>query len=135
MGKQRKKKHQKQTATGPNAGPGVRWERIDLRDPRILPLEDADYDTAKLLLGERMRINLEATGHPLHHLTADGTIVEPDPTIEMLMTHVSPDEMPPIPAARPGAPPAVPVVRDWYEHDPGRAWLQGYLAAQREGPR
>jgi hypothetical protein len=117
-----KKPRKKQTANTP------RRERIPVKDIQ-LP-QDGSYDTAKEAIALRMSANLASTGHPLHHQTADGTIVEPDPTLEMLMTHVSPDEMPPIPAARPDAWPAVPVVRDCYEREPGRTWLLRWLAAQ-----
>jgi hypothetical protein len=79
--------------------------------------------------------NLAWTGHLLHHSTADGTVVDADPTLEELMTHVAPDELPPRPAARPDALPAVPVIRDWYEREPGRTWMQQSIARSQQEAR
>lgn len=53
----------------------------------------------------RIAANLRDTGHPFHHLTADGTVVDADPTLEYALSR--------IPAL-----PAVPVDRRHYGFDP-----------------
>jgi hypothetical protein len=90
-------------------------------------------DIAKGILTMRIVLNLAQTGHPTHHRTADGTIVEPDPTLEALRALVSPKEMPPIPLPLTDALPAVPVIRDWYAREPGRAWLGRWVAGAKRG--
>jgi len=115
----RKQHRKKQPANTP------RLERVDVRD--LLSREQFSYDDAKAIVRQRMLWNLAYTGHPLHHRTQDGTIVEPDPAVEELLEKLSPDEQPPIPAALPGALPTVPVIRDWYEREPGRTWLAYYI--------
>jgi hypothetical protein len=40
-------------------------------------------------LERRLELNLRNTGHPFYHKTADGTIVEPDPTLEYLLSIIS----------------------------------------------
>jgi hypothetical protein len=72
------------------------------------------------------------TGLPLHHSTADGTVVDADPTLEEMMRHVAPDELPPRPAARPDVLPAVPVVHDWYERGRGRTSMQQGIARSHQ---
>lgn len=63
----------------------------------------------------RMELNVAKTGHPFHHMTADGTIVDSDPTLEQVMSDVGPDDMPPIPAYDASqALPTVPVNRSHY---------------------
>lgn len=104
MGKNPRKK---QTATG--ASPRREWVALD----KIRRLQDGSYDVNKEAVAWRLQHNLEHTGHPFRHLTADGTVVEPDPTLEDMMQHVSHDEMPPIPPALLDALPSVPVIRDW----------------------
>ncbi len=70
--------------------PRLKW--VNLKDVE-LP-QDAGYDKNKSVVTDRMNWNLANTGHPLHHQTLDGTIVEPDPSLEEMMAHVTPDEMP-----------------------------------------
>jgi hypothetical protein len=106
-------------------------ERVRIDTTTVMRPEDGSYDQAKQGLIWRMQLNLSRAGHPLHHMTANGAIVEPDPVVETLMTHVSPDEMPPIPEPHPAAPPAVPVIRDWYEREPGRTWMAMYVEQQK----
>lgn len=45
-------------------------------------------ETQHLVLMERIRSNISETGHPLHHKTADGTIVDADPTLEHMMKNL-----------------------------------------------
>lgn len=47
----------------------------------------------------RMHLNIEHTGHPFHHLTAEGTIVDADPTLEYRIAHLS-DTAPAVPVDR-----------------------------------
>jgi hypothetical protein len=64
----------------------------------------------------RMARNLANTGHPLHHRTADGTIVDADPTLQEWMATC--DDVPPVPSYDPKlATPAVPVNRRHYGFD------------------
>ncbi len=53
----------------------------------------------------RMKINLEETGHPMHHKTVDGTIVDLDPTLEHWINQLKPL-------------PSIPVNRKHYGFDP-----------------
>lgn len=45
------------------------------------PQQMSDAECAAML-ANRFVMNLRETGHPFHHLTASGVIVEPDPTLE-----------------------------------------------------
>ena len=40
----------------------------------------------------RAQLNLRETKHPYHHKTANGTIVEPDPTLEDLLSRLSAEQ-------------------------------------------
>src|SRR5258707_7119409 len=94
-----------------------RSTRLSVPIQSIRRPDQTNYDDKKWLVTQRLRLNLDNTGHPFHHKTGDGTIVDADPSLELLMSHVAPDEMPPIPAARPDALPAVPVNRRHYGFD------------------
>jgi hypothetical protein len=89
------------------------------------------HENLKRAVVWRMGLNLAHTGDPFHHQAADGTIVDQDPTLEEWMAHIPWNELPPIPTALPGALPAVPVVRDWYQREPGRTWLRQWIAWSR----
>jgi hypothetical protein len=47
----------------------------------------------------RIERNLARTGHPHHHLTADGSVVDGDPTLEDMIAHL-PDVKPAVPVDR-----------------------------------
>ncbi len=67
----------------------------------------------------RMQSNLRATGHPFHHMTGDGTIVVPDPSLEHAMLQAGPGGMPPVPTFDASlAKLAVPVNRKYYGFNP-----------------
>ena len=53
---------------------------------------DAKGNDATWLLEQRLGLNVRNTGHPFHHKTADGTIVEPDPTVEYLLSKMPVDD-------------------------------------------
>lgn len=61
----------------------------NLRDPK---------NVRKLVL-MRMEINMRETGHPFHHLTADGTVVDADPTLEVWLSRLT-DAAPTVPVNR-----------------------------------
>ena len=48
----------------------------------------------------RMNRNMSYTGHPLHHLTADGTVVDADPTLEYLLRCLARQTATTVPADR-----------------------------------
>jgi hypothetical protein len=80
-------------------------------------------DAARLIAGFRLRDNLEATGHPFHHLTQSGVVVDADPTLEQLFSKLEQSEQDEVRSrwmqkVRPNALPAVPVNRNFYGHDP-----------------
>src|SRR5689334_6881257 len=76
--------------------PHRREQTVHAKDS--VPPQQSSCDEAKEWDTVRMAMNLAQTGHPeprpdripLHHETADGTIVDADPTLEQLMTHVAP---------------------------------------------
>ena len=98
-----------------------RIEMVDLRKvimPGQMSVEEC-RDTALYRLG----LNLTQTGHPFHHLTANGAIVGGDPTLEYLLSRLHPDESARL-RARYGnlvseqVQPAIAVNRMYYGHDP-----------------
>ncbi len=100
---------------------------------QIQNVRDGSYDVVKESIAIRMQLNLEKTGHPFHHQTGDGTIIDEDLTLAEWMTHVSPDEMPVAPAPRADALPTVPIIRDWYRREPGKSWLKAWMESQKDG--
>lgn len=77
----------------------------------------------RMMLTMRLMDNLKETGHPFHHLTANGVIVEPDPTQEYYLSRLPEAERESIrknwlTRTKPDAPQAVPVNRKYYGHDP-----------------
>jgi hypothetical protein len=79
----------------------------------------ADTSGQRIYLALRMALNLKNTGHPFHHMTADGTIVDTDPTLQQAMLRLGPDDRPPIPPYDPaGVLPTVPINRMFYGFDP-----------------
>lgn len=72
----------------------------------------------------RMAMNLEQTGHPFHHLTASGVVVESDPWLDRdELTHLWLAGISvgvPEPSAHPER--AVPTIADWYNTAAGRTW-------------
>jgi hypothetical protein len=72
---------------------GERIVRVDEgRDP-----EEMEPDTARAVIACRIQRNMEETGHPFHHKTADGTIEEADPTLEYLISYRLTDALPTVP--------------------------------------
>ncbi len=88
--------------------------------PEMLHLEQLEAETvqqmtpdvARDVITERIALNLRETGHPFHHKTASGTIVNADPTLDKLVARLT------------DAAPAVPVVHDWYNTQAGIAFLK-----------
>jgi hypothetical protein len=75
------------------------------------------------ILSLRAAINLQDTGHPFHHKTASGVIVDTDPTLEYWLSTLEPEQLARVRQAweariAPDAKPAVPVNRTWYGFDP-----------------
>jgi hypothetical protein len=77
----------------------------------------------EMMLANRIMMNLAETGHPFHHKTASGVIVEPDPTQEYYLSRLSPEKQEHIRTGwltrvSPDAPKAMPVNRKFYGSDP-----------------
>ena len=75
----------------------------------------ASLERRKAVL-ERIQVNLNQTGHPFHHRTVSGVVVDADPTLEhliRLLTDVAP---------------VVPVDRAHYGFDPYEADTKGERA-------
>lgn len=82
-----------------------------MTDPTTLPSRDL-----AMLAYQRMVMNVQRTGHPFHHATATGVIVDSDPTLEEWRALVKPRDMPATPAYDVAkVKPSVPVDRHWYE--------------------
>lgn len=99
-------------------------EQIGMVDLRTITypwqMTDAQCET---MLANRLMMNLAETGHPFHHKTANGPIVEPDPTQEYYLSRLSPEKQKHIregwlTRVLPDAPKAIPVNRKYYGHDP-----------------
>jgi hypothetical protein len=89
-----------------------------LKTPKDLQGKDV---VVKILLW-RLAQNLQETGNPFHHKTADGTIVDADPTNEYLLSRLSGFDGEMITRfwtehIKPNALPAVPVDRLHYGFD------------------
>ncbi len=70
-------------------------------------------------IADRMALNVAKTGHPFHHETADGTIVDADPTLEHMILQIGPGGEPPTPAfVASQVLPTVPINRKHYGFDP-----------------
>ena len=85
--------------------------------------EDVPDDECRKILDTLCQINLDDTGHPFHHKTADGTIVTPDPEISYFLGRIPMDDQEYITNMwqqyiKPDALPAVPVDFDWYKKYP-----------------
>lgn len=94
-----------------------------------IPLKDLTMpnqltgEQCKWAAEQRMQLNMVDTGHPWHHLTANGVIVEPDPTLEYLLNRIpTPERAPMLEKWKeriiPTAPKAKPVNRKFYGFDP-----------------
>ena len=98
----------------------ARLEMIDLqkiKHPWQLSSEEIQTEMAMRLL-----LNLAETGHPFHHLTASGAVVESDPTLEYYLSRQPEASQPRIrdhwlKLVKPNAAPAIPVNRSYYGHD------------------
>ena len=101
---------------------------VDLREI-IFPWQMRDAEIL-MLYQWRIRDNLRDTKHPSHHKTASGVIVEPDPTLEYYRKRLRANpqyrqmvedyerELETHLAQQTDIPPAVPVDRAYYGHDP-----------------
>ena len=83
---------------------------------------DASGTTPTEMLELRLKLNLDDTGHPFHHKTKDGTIVEPDPAVEYLISVMPAEDRKLVlerwlSRIRPDAPAAQPVDRIHYGYD------------------
>lgn len=62
-------------------------------------------DESRFVILARIQMNLQRTGHPFHHLTMSGVVVDADPTLEQLISQLT------------DAASAVPVNRKYYGFD------------------
>lgn len=77
----------------------------------------------EMILATRLMSNLDETGHPFHHKTANGVIVEPDPTLEYFLSRLAPEKQETTQQewqsrTKSDAAKAIPVNRRYYGHDP-----------------
>lgn len=94
---------------------------VNLRDI-TLPWQ-MSAEECETMLYLRLPQNVLETGHPFHHLTANGAIVEPDPTLEYYLGRLPADKQERIRThwleqVLPDAKKSVPVNRKYYGHDP-----------------
>lgn len=69
----------------------------------------------------RLGLNIIQTGHPQHHLTANGAIVDADPTLQYMLSRLPQEDSDVLREhykARPDAKKAMPVNRRYYGADP-----------------
>lgn len=107
-------RRQRQAARG-------RIERVRLSDVR--GIDEFTPDDAREAFEWRIHRNVEETGHPFHHKTASGVIVDADPTLERLLTRMT------------DAAPTVPVIHNWYQTAAGKAYLEQQVAMQEHPER
>jgi hypothetical protein len=62
-------------------------KQIPIKD--IICLEDMPPDICRTVIQYRIQLDLQETKHPFHHKTADGTIVDADPTLEYLISRLT----------------------------------------------
>jgi len=86
-------------------------------------------------LRERMALNVAETGHPFHHLTRNGAIIDGDPRIAPAYDYVAEyfwlagiPTIIPKPWAHPKK--TVKLVSDWYNTTAGKRWLKKQSTAQ-----
>jgi hypothetical protein len=63
-------------------------------------IESLSPDEARANIVWRIKRNMVRTGHPFHHRTGDGTIVDADPTLEHLISTKLTDALPTVPVDR-----------------------------------
>lgn len=122
----------------PNTFKPNRAQRRAMRKTQLesVPVEDLvlppqmTNEQVKDLMLYRIQLNAGQTRHPLHHLTANGTIVDADPTLEYCMNRLSRipehkqymrrilESIELLVQAATDAPKAVPVNRKFYGRDP-----------------
>lgn len=108
----------------------VEEREISLDD--ALTVERMTPAQARELAEWRMDRNEEATGHPLHHRTVSGVIVDTDPTLEQWLAKAGMDA----PTDRyPEAKPAVPVNRHYYDTPEGQAVLAQWVVRMEHPDR
>jgi hypothetical protein len=83
-----------------------------LRLDEAAAVQQTSPDSAREAIAWRIALNMRETGHPFHHKTANGTIVDADRTLEALVARLT------------DAAPAVPVIHDWYQTEAGMAFLK-----------
>jgi len=84
------------------SAPARKKEAQRIRLDKIEPPLQMTPDDARRIIRLRIDMNLANTRHPFHHMAADGTIVDRDPTLDHLVSLLT------------DAPPAVPVDRKHY---------------------
>ncbi len=94
---------------------------VNMRDV-VFPQQMTAAECETVLL-QRLSDNLRETGHPFHHRTANGAIVQPDPTLEYLLAKLPVSRQHDLREewqrkARPDAPQAISVNRTFYGVDP-----------------
>lgn len=111
---------------------GAHIEMVDLRQVVMPP--DMTLDECQMIAQDRITTNYLQTKHPYHHLTANGAIVDADPTLEYLLQRLEGDAhyRERVASIKAGAerlitathaqakdvPPAIPVNRRYYGFDP-----------------
>lgn len=62
----------------------------------IMPLDQMTADDLRESILLRMAYNCDHTNHPMHHKTADGTVIDTDPTLSHMMGLLT-DALPTVP--------------------------------------
>ena len=94
---------------------------VNMRDV-VFPQQMTVAECETVLL-QRLHDNLNETGHPFHHRTVNGAIVQPDPTLEYFLSRLSASRQHDLREewqrkAKPDAPESIPVNRTYYGIDP-----------------
>lgn len=133
-------RRQRRTRSGQHA----HMEMVDLR--KVVMPPDMTLDECQMIAQDRITTNYLQTKHPYHHLTANGAIVDADPTLEYLIQRLEDDAnyrnraegikagagqlIEAATALQKTIPTAIPVNRRYYGIDPFEGLVQGKKGRQ-----
>jgi hypothetical protein len=90
--------------TAQSGAPALHFDEIET-------VQQMSPQAAREAISWRIELNMRETGHPFHHQTASGTVVNADPTLDALVAQLT------------DARSAVPVIHGWYQTDAGISFL------------
>ncbi len=98
-----------------------RVEMVDLRDI-VMPWNMTTEDCRAVAI-YRFGLNIGQTGHPTHHLTDNGAVIDCDPTLDYCLSRLTSDDRADLmerygKEVSKAAKPAIPCNRKYYGHDP-----------------